>query len=102
VGGMLDASELHLTASRALADPHKSVRHAAVALFSKVAPEKGLPGLLRLLKAEDDPLVLQTVAQQAEAAFPQFLDLALGLDLNGQEAVLLTRVARYIHHPDLP
>jgi hypothetical protein len=72
-----------------------------VALFSKVAPEKGLPGLLRLLKAEDDPLVLQTVARQAEAAFPQFLDLTLGLDLNGQEAILLTRVARYMHHPDL-
>lgn len=101
VGGMLDASELHLTASRALADPHKAVRHAAVALFAKVAPEKGLPGLLRLLKAEDDPLVLQTVAHQAEAAFPQYLDQALGLDLNGQEAILLTRVARYMHHPDL-
>jgi HEAT repeat protein len=101
VGGMLDASELHLTASRALADPHKAVRHAAVALFAKVAPEKGLPGLLRLLHAEDDPLVLQTVAQQAEASFPAFLDLALGLDLDGQEAVLLTRVARYMHHPEL-
>ncbi len=101
VGGMLDPSELQLTASRALADPHKAVRHAAVALFTKVAPEKGLPGLLRLLKAEDDPVVLQTVAQQAEAAFPAFLDLALALDLEGQEAVLLTRVARYMHHPDL-
>jgi HEAT repeat protein len=101
VGGMLDAAELHLTASRALADPHKAVRHAAVGLFARVAPEKGLPGLLRLLKAEDDPLVLQTVAQQAESAFPAFLDLALGLDLEGQEAILLTRVARYMHHPDL-
>ncbi|HWA56440.1 MAG TPA: HEAT repeat domain-containing protein [Gemmatimonadales bacterium] len=101
VGGMLDASELHLTASRALADPHKAVRHAAVGLFSRIAPEKGLPGLMRLLKAEDDPLVLQMVAQQAEAAFPAFLDLALGLDLSGQEAILLTRVARYMHHPGL-
>lgn len=101
VGGMLDTGELHLTASRALADPHKAVRQAAVGLFARVAPEKGLPGLLRLLQTEDDPAVLQTVAQQAEAAFPAFLELAQGLDLEGQEAVLLTRVARYMHHPDL-
>jgi hypothetical protein len=98
---MLDAGELHLTASRALADPHKAVRHAAVGLFAKVAPEKGLPGLMRLLTAEDDALVLQTIAHQAEAVFPAFLDLALGMDLEGQEAVLVTRIARYMHHPDL-
>ena len=101
VGGMLDANELHLTATRALADPNKSVRHAAVALFQRIAPEKGLPGLLRLLRSDEDPVVLQTVAQQAEAAFPAFLDLALGLDTGGPEAVLLCRVARYMHHPDL-
>jgi len=101
VGGMLDANELHLTASRALADPHKAVRHSAVALFQRIAPEKGLSGLLRLLKSEQDPVVLQSVAQLAEAAFPTFLDLALGLDRDGQEAVLLTRIARYMHHPDL-
>ncbi len=101
VGGMLDAAELHLTASRALADPHKAVRHAAVALFQRIAPEKGLPGLVRLLRSDEDPVVLQTVAQQAEAAFPAFLDLALGLDHGGQEAVLVARVARYMHHPEL-
>ena len=101
VGGMLDATEVQLTATRALADPHRAVRHAAVALFQRVAPEKGLPGLLRLLRAEESPLVLQAVAQQAEAAFPTFLDLALGLGEGGPEAVLLTRVARHMHHPDL-
>jgi HEAT repeat protein len=101
VGGMLDASELHLTASRALTDPNKTVRHAAVALFQRIAPDKGLPGLMRLLRSDEDPLVLQTVALQAESAFPAFLDLALGLDNGGQEAVLLCRVARYMHHPDL-
>ena len=101
VGGMLDADELHLTASRALADPHRSVRHAAVALFQRVAPEKGLGGLLRLLRSEDDPVVLKAVAEQAEAAFPAFLDLALGMDHDGQEAVLLARIARHMHHPDL-
>ena len=101
VGDMLDADELLLIASRALADPHKAVRHAAVALFQRIAPAKGLPGLLRLLASEEDPVVLQAVAEQAEAAFPAFLDLALALDRNGQEAVLLTRVARYMHHPEL-
>ncbi len=101
VGGMLDADELHLTATRALADPNRSVRHAAVALFQRVAPEKGLPGLVRLLRSEDDPVVLKAVAEQAEAAFPAFLDLALGLDRDGQEAILLTRIARHMHHPDL-
>jgi HEAT repeat protein len=101
VGGMLDADELHLTASRALADPHKGVRHAAVALFQRLAPEKGLPGLVRLLHAEEDPVVLQAVAQQAEAAFSAFLDLALALDRDGQEAILVARVARHMHHPEL-
>jgi HEAT repeat protein len=101
VGGMLGADELHLTASRALADPHKGVRHAAVALFQRIAPETGLPGLIRLLHSEEDLVVLQAVAQQAEAAFPAFLDLALAVDRDGQEAILLARVARYMHHPEL-
>lgn len=101
VGGMLDIDELHLTAGRALADPYQAVRHAAVALFQRLAPEKGLPDLLRLLQSEEDPVVLRAVAQQAEAAFPAFLDLALALNRDGQEAILLTRVARHMHHPEL-
>ena len=101
VGDMLDPEELYLTATRALADPNRGVRHAAVALFQRVAPERGLPGLMRLLRAETDPVVLRAIAEQAEAAFPAFLDLALGLDRAGPEAVLLARVARYMLHPDL-
>lgn len=101
VGDMLDADELHLIASRALVDPNKSVRNAAVALFKRIAPAKGLPDLLHLLSSEEDPVVLQAVAQQAVAAFPAFLDLAMTLDRNGQEAVLLTRLARYMEHPEL-
>jgi HEAT repeat protein len=77
------------------------VRHAAVALFQRVAPGQALPNLLRLLRAEEDPVVLQTVAHLAEAAFPTFMDLALGVDRSGQEAILITRVARYMHHPEL-
>jgi HEAT repeat protein len=102
VGGMLDADELHLTASRALADPSRVVRHAAVALFQKISPDKGLPGLIRMMQAEDDPAVLQMVAQQAEAAFPAFMDMVMALDSSGQEAVHIVQVARYVHHPDLP
>jgi HEAT repeat protein len=45
--------------------------------------------------------VLQAVAQQAEAAFPTFLDLALALDRDSEEAVLLTKLARYMYHPDV-
>jgi HEAT repeat protein len=41
------------------------------------------------------------VAEQAEAAFPTFLDLALGMDHDSEEAILVTRVARYMHHPEL-
>ncbi len=54
-----------------------------------------------MLKAEDDPVVLRTVAEQAECAFPAFLDLALGMELTGDDAILLTRIARFMHHPDL-
>jgi hypothetical protein len=42
------------------------------------------------------------VAQQAEAAFPAFMDMVMAMDDSGQEAVHIVRVARYIHHPDLP
>lgn len=101
VGGMLDADELHLLASRALMDPHALVRSTGVALFQRIAPERGFPTLLRLLGSEQDRVVLQAVAQQAEAAFPTFLDLALALDRDSEEAVLLTKLARYMYHPDV-
>jgi HEAT repeat protein len=101
VGGMLDADELHLTATRALADPHKAVRHAAVSLFTRIAPEKRLPGLLRMLRTEDDSMVLQAVARQAEGALPAFLELARGMEHSGDEAVPLIHLTRYMRHPDL-
>ena len=101
VGGMLDAEELFLTATRALADPHRDVRHAAIGLFRRVAPEKALPALIRQLKGDDDPVTLQAVAEQAEADFDAFVDLALGVALDGQEAIMVARVARYMHHPGL-
>ena len=42
-----------------------------------------------------------SVAELAEASFPGFVDLALGLPLDGEEALLVARVARYVHHPEL-
>jgi HEAT repeat protein len=89
-------------AQRALGDPSLLVRRAAVGLFATIPPERGLPRLLQTLHADDDPAVLSAVAERAEAAFHAFVDLALGLPLDGQEAVLVARVARYIHHPELP
>jgi HEAT repeat protein len=101
VGGMLDTDELLLVVQRVLGDPHLAVRRAAVPLLSRLSPDKALPILIRALRAEEDAATLQAVAAQAEANFPVFLDLVLGLALQGEEAVLITRVAQYIHHPDL-
>jgi HEAT repeat protein len=102
VGGLLDADELLAVARRALGDPSLLVRRAAVGLFARITPERGLPSLLQTLRADDDPAVLASVAELAEAAFHTFVDLALGLPLDGQEAVLVAQVARYVHHPELP
>ena len=72
VGGMLDADELHLTASRALADPHDG---GAPRRRGAVRPGRAGEGPSRpapaAASAEDDPLVLQAVAQQAEVGVPR-------------------------------
>jgi HEAT repeat protein len=101
VGRMLEEEELFLTASRALADPHRDVRHAAIALFQRIGPDRALPALIRQLKGDDDPVTLQAVADRAEADFDAFVDLALGVALDGQEAIMVARVARFMHHPGL-
>jgi len=101
LGGLLEGGALLDVARRALGDPSTAVRHAAVELFRRLPAEQALPGLIQALRADDDPAVLQAVAAQAEAAFDTFVDLALGVDLSGREAVALTLVARWIHHPRL-
>jgi HEAT repeat protein len=102
ISGLVRGDDLLGVAQRALGDPSLLVRRAAVGLFADIPPERGLPSLLQTLHADDDPAVLAAVAERAEAAFHAFVDLALGLPLDGQEAVLVARVARYIHHPELP
>jgi HEAT repeat protein len=101
VSGLLDEDGLLDVARGALGDPSLLVRRAAVGLFAGIAPERGLPILLRALRADDDPAVLASVAELAEAWFPGFVDLAVGLPRDGEEALLVARVARYIHHPEL-
>ena len=102
VGSLLDDDELLAVARRALGDPSLLVRRAAVVLFARIPPEHGLPSLLQTLRADDDPAVLASVAELAEAAFHTFVDLALGMPLDGHEAVLVAQVARYVHHRELP
>ncbi len=99
VAELLDAEALLDVGRRALGDPHPAVRRTAVQLFRKLPAGVALPNLIRLLRADDDPAVLQGVAAQAEAAFDDFLDLTLGLALDGAEGVMVVKVARYIHHP---
>ncbi len=101
LGALLDVEDLLAVGQRALGDPSLLVRRAAVGLFAEHAPERGLPSVLRTLRADDDPAVLAGVAALAEAAFPVFMETALGMSLEGPEALLVARVARHVHHPDL-
>lgn len=98
VAELLDPEELLDVGKRALADPHPAVRRTAVQLFHQLPASVALPNLIRLLRADDDPTVLQGVAAQAEASFDAFVDLTLGLALDGAEGVMVVKVARYIHH----
>ncbi len=103
VSAMLNLDELERAAVRALSDPDASVRHTAVALFGRIAPERALPSLIRMLQPnDDDPVVLQAVASQAESSFDTFVDLTLGLGSGGPELVTVSKVARHIRHPRLP
>jgi HEAT repeat protein len=103
VSGMLDLVELERTAVRALSDPDAEVRRTAVALFGRIAPDRALPSLIRMLQpGDEDPALLQEVARQAESSFDTFVDLTLGLGAGGLELVTVSKVARYIRHPRLP
>lgn len=101
VTDMLDAEALALTARRALGDPSLAVRRIAVSLFRSLPPEEALPVLLATLRTDDDPGILRAVAEQAAGAFGEFMKLALDDGAPGREALAVTKVARYIDHPDL-
>jgi HEAT repeat protein len=84
-----------------LGDPSIMVRRAAVGLFSRVVPHRAFPRLIQALRLDDDPAVLAEVAGLAEEHFPSFRDAVSAAPLPDHRAVLLTRVSRYIHHPEL-
>jgi HEAT repeat protein len=97
----LDTEELLSTGSRALGDPSLMVRRAAVNLLAKVTPERVFPKLIRSLHADDDPAVLAAAAEVAETHFSFFRDAGTTMPLDAGQAVLLVRMARFIHHPEL-
>ena len=101
VGELLDPDELLAFGSRALGDPSMMVRRTAVGLFARVPPARALPRLIRGLRVEDDPAVLAAAAGLAEEHFDSFREAVLSAPLETDRAVLVTRVARFIHHSDL-
>jgi HEAT repeat protein len=100
VGEMLDPDELLAFGGRALGDPSIMVRRVAVSLFGKVPPTRAFPRLIQALRLEDDSVVFGTAAGLAEEHFPAFRDAALG-PLEDSRLVLVARLSRFIHHPDL-
>jgi hypothetical protein len=57
--------------------------------------------LIQALRVDDDPAVLADAAGLAEEHFPSFRDAVSTAPLPDTQAVVVTRVARYIHHPEL-
>lgn len=102
LGGLLDAAELLTVAREALTDPSLLVRRAAVALLARIRPEQGLPAAIQSLKPGDDPTVFAAVADLAAPNFRVFADLALRTPDEGDEAMVIARIARRLQHPDLP
>ncbi|HEU4680432.1 MAG TPA: HEAT repeat domain-containing protein [Gemmatimonadales bacterium] len=102
VSDFLDPGELLRTGSRALGDPHVSVREAAVTLFTRMSSDRALAKLIQVLRVDEEPAVLTKVAAFAQEHFASFAEIARGVPLDSDRAVLIIRIIRYIHHPDLP
>jgi HEAT repeat protein len=98
---LLDPDELLAFGSRSLGDPNIMVRRAAVGLFSRVVPSRAFPRLIQALRVDDEPAVLAEAAGLAEEHFPAFRDAVSTAPLPDTRAVLVVRVARYLHHPEL-
>ena len=102
LGELAEGDELLGAARDALADPSLLVRRAAVSLFSKIPPAKGLPAVIRSLRPGDDATVFAAVAELAAPAFRVFADVALRMQDDGDEALVVMQIARRLNHPDLP
>jgi HEAT repeat protein len=101
VAEVLDPDELLAFGSRALGDPSIMVRRAALSLFAKVPPGRAFPRLIQGLRLDDDPAVLAAVAGLAEEHFSAFREAALARPLEDSRTVMVARLSRYIHHPEL-
>ena len=101
IGELLDPDELLSFGGRALGDPSMMVRRAAVGLFARVPASRAFPRLIQALKPDDDAAVLAAVGALAGEHFSDFRDMALA-PLETSRIVLITRIARYIHHPEVP
>lgn len=102
LGEMLDEPQLLDLAGEALADPSLLVRRAAVGLFSKIPPDKGLSVLVRGLRPGDDPTVFTAASEALAPSFREFADFALRMHDDGDEALSVVQIARRLNHPDLP
>ena len=101
IAELLDPDELLSFGSRALGDPSAMVRRAAVGLFTRVPPQRAFPRLILALKPEEEVAVLTAVAGLVEEHFAEFRETVLAAPLETQRAVLVARLARQVHHPDL-
>jgi HEAT repeat protein len=101
VAHLLDPDELLAFGTRALGDPSIMVRRAAVGLFAPVPPDRAWPRLIGSLRVDDDATVLAAAGSLAEQQFESFRDAILRTPLENERAILVARLSRYVHHPDL-
>jgi HEAT repeat protein len=101
VGDLLDTEELLGLGGRALGDPSLLVRRAAMDLFAKVPPKSAFPKLIRSLRLDEDQAVLATAAELAAREFHTFQETTSALALEPPQTILLVRVLRFLHHPEL-
>jgi HEAT repeat protein len=101
VGELLDTEELIALGSRSLSDPSLLVRTAAVDFFSRVPPEQAFPRLIRSIRPDEDPAVLAAVGDLASRELPAFREAVATMPLEPGRAILVVRIARFVHHPEV-
>ena len=98
---MLTGDNLLAAARLAVADPSLLVRQQGIALLDSVESSETMPAILRALRADEDPSVLQGIATRAESSFENFAASARALMGSDPHAVVLARLMAFIHHPAL-
>jgi hypothetical protein len=72
-----------------------------VNLFARVPPQRTFPQLIRSLRMDDDPAVLAAAAELAQSQFSIFHETVSAMPLDPAQWMLVVRIARFIHHPEL-